>query len=304
MRWINQCLSSLEQNQVLVQIIVIDNASSDQTVQYIKSNFPKVILFENTQNLGFGAANNQGIELALKRKADYIFLLNQDAWVKEDTLDKLIKSHQQNPQFGLISPIQLSASGNDLEESFALFLKIDTFKKDRSVIEQKLGKADLLVSTNFVNAAAWLLPVDTILRIGGFNPLFFYTGEDLDYINRMKFHQIQLGIHINAYISHDTENRTPLDFQHQKDLYRHSVIADCYKRLTNINQSFILCTTKYLYYFMVTLGKGLSKKTPLSFYLSIFVEVNQNLSTVLSSRKQYKKQIAYHLNMESMNEDI
>ena len=77
--WIEQCLNSLAQSRIPLQILVIDNASTDRTIEIITNKFCTVKLLQNKENIGFGSANNQGFYIALERKVDYLFLLNQDA---------------------------------------------------------------------------------------------------------------------------------------------------------------------------------------------------------------------------------
>ena len=118
LKWIDKCISSCNK----YPIIVVDNNSSDQTVKYIQDNFPHVKLIKSNKNLGFGAANNIGIKYALKNKADYVFLLNQDCYLKNDSLKKLISSHKGNKKYGILSPIHLNGSGNKLDEKFSYYL--------------------------------------------------------------------------------------------------------------------------------------------------------------------------------------
>ena len=71
MKWLEACLSSCRKYSV----IVIDNNSSDNTVSFIEQKYPNTILLKQNKNLGFGAANNIGINYALQNNADYVFLL-------------------------------------------------------------------------------------------------------------------------------------------------------------------------------------------------------------------------------------
>lgn len=73
MKWIDRCLSSLKSSTVPILTVVIDNCSSDSTIDYIKKNYPEVHLIINSQNKGFGQANNQGIEWAYKHGASHFF---------------------------------------------------------------------------------------------------------------------------------------------------------------------------------------------------------------------------------------
>ncbi len=107
MHWYDRCLGSLRESEIPVDTIVIDNASSDDSVAYIKEHFPEVHLIESKENLGFAKANNIGMRKALDDGADYVFLLNQDAWVERNTLTELIKSFRDNDSVGIAAPITL-----------------------------------------------------------------------------------------------------------------------------------------------------------------------------------------------------
>ena len=88
-KWIERCLGSLKASSHPTDIIVIDNCSNDRTVEIIKTQYTYVRLIENHANLGFGKANNIGMQLALREGYDAVFLLNQDAWIGSDTLATL-----------------------------------------------------------------------------------------------------------------------------------------------------------------------------------------------------------------------
>ena len=97
------CLQSIITNQpgCEYEIIVIDNASSDGTVDAVRRQFPAVKLIANNENRGFAAANNQGIELARSR---YIFLLNPDTILKNNSIDILLDYMEHNTDVGVCSP--------------------------------------------------------------------------------------------------------------------------------------------------------------------------------------------------------
>ena len=89
MPWVDRCLESALNGTKSAEIVVVDNVSKDNTVEYIKANYPQVHLFPQTENLGFGAANNLGIRYALEQGADFVYLLNEDAWIEKNTLEIL-----------------------------------------------------------------------------------------------------------------------------------------------------------------------------------------------------------------------
>ena len=224
--WIDKCLPSVFASTLPVTVMVIDNNSSDNTVARIKQDYPQVLLIENNTNLGFGKANNVGLSHALENKFDYAFLLNQDAWIDEDMLEKLIVASETNPDFGIISPVHLSSDGKSLDHGFANYSKKKTIKDLPQASSQ-------LVELPFVNAAFWLLPIETVRKIGGFSPLFYHYGEDRNYLLRTTFHNYKVGYLPNAFAIHDRQNRkvTNKAFMYAEYVYFLSELA-------NINYSF------------------------------------------------------------------
>lgn len=204
--WIDKCFGSIANSSIPCHIISIDNASNDNTVERIKIKFPFVEIIETGQNLGFGNANNIGLKRVLEEKSNYAFLLNQDAWVEEHTIESLVEIHKNNYDYGILAPLQLNADSSMIDK---LFQKC-SIAPCRELIKDSLissGTLKELYETNFVNAACWLLPIKTIENIGGFDPLFHQYGEDDDYLNRAKAHGFKVGICPKIKIYHDRENR-------------------------------------------------------------------------------------------------
>lgn len=206
MKWIDKCLGSLKQSSSFVQTIVVDNNSTDGSIDYIKKKYPEVYLFANNTNLGFGVANNIGIKKAYEDGADYFFLLNQDAWIEPNTIGELIEAHKKEPEFGIVSPMHLNGKGNALDYNFSNYLaprNCVSFYSDMTLQKPKKKLYEL----SFVNAAAWLISKNCIEIVGGFNPSFFHYGEDYNYVQRIKFFNFKLGVLVNSRIYHDRETR-------------------------------------------------------------------------------------------------
>lgn len=204
--WIYKCLDSLLSSDLNTEIIVIDNASTDETCQVIKDKYPTIILIENSKNQGFGAANNQGFEKALELGSDYFFLLNQDAWVEKESIQKLVNCCIENPDFGIISPIHLNGKGDALDYNFSYYVGPKYCKNFYSDSVLGINKENLY-ELPFVNAACWMLTTETLRKIGGFNPSFFHYGEDENFCHRVSYHQLKIGVLKNTYMCHDREDR-------------------------------------------------------------------------------------------------
>lgn len=200
-RWIEKCFSSLITSTVPLQIIAIDNASSDDTVTLIKEKFPSVHVVEAGTNLGFGQANNIGLKKALREKADYVFLLNQDAWIKEDTVEKLVEAAENNPHFGIISPFHIDVTEKKFEQLFSELF----YRYNNTIIEDMyFNRLQSLYETGYVHAACWLISRQCAEITGGFDPLYFHYGEDDDYLQRAKHFNFKIGLAPAACVVHDS----------------------------------------------------------------------------------------------------
>lgn len=204
--WIYKCLDSILNSTLETDIIIIDNGSSDGTIAIIKEKYPQVRLIEAETNLGFGKANNLGIETALKIGAEYFFLLNQDAWVEPDTIEKLHKQISNVPEFGVLSPLHLTGDGSKLDWNFEMSAsyKLCTGLSSDFILNKNTDK---IYHSDFVCAAAWMISKLCVEKVGGFNPSFYHYGEDDNYIQRMKYNGFKVGIYPQVKMYHDRENR-------------------------------------------------------------------------------------------------
>ena len=236
MQWIEKCLQSVRNSSMPVSTLVIDNMSFDGTVDFIKNNYPEIILINNKNNMGFGKANNIGLEYAVRQNYDYAFLLNQDAWPEQDTIEKLIKVHLADSAYGIISPLQLDGQGDTIDRNFVNCIPY----KSLFEVKNAITRNNLLIDTNFVNAASWLISKFCLLKIGIFDPLFMHYGEDRDYCNRVIYHNLKIGIVLDSIIYHDRVYDKNNPFRK----YKHIVLSIGMVHLKNINHSlFYNCLT-------------------------------------------------------------
>ncbi len=193
LRWDLRCIECLRSSEVATDVLVVDNASSDGSPEAIRKRFPEVRLIESRENLGFGAANNIGLRIAVEEDYDFVYLLNQDAWIEPDTLRLLL--NRAGGGFDLLSPVQRSRNG-ELDTNFRR-------KCSRALRGRKEGCAEV----NFVMAAHWLLSRKAILSVGGFSPAFRQYGEDDNYIDRLHFHGLRAAVVCEASAIHDRAER-------------------------------------------------------------------------------------------------
>ena len=101
-----ECLHSLRKiDYPNYQVIVVDNGSTDDSVQTFRDQFPEIIVLPQTENLGFAEGSNCGIEYALAAGCDYVLLLNNDTVVAPDFLTELIAVGEHYPEIGMLSPV-------------------------------------------------------------------------------------------------------------------------------------------------------------------------------------------------------
>lgn len=302
MKWSDRCFSSLINSIVKQQIIVVDNASTDGTKQYLKKHFPEVHLIENKFNIGFGRANNQAIDWALRNGVKYVFLLNQDAWINPDTISILLQNATDNKEWGLLSPKHLNPQNQDLEKSFQFYLTNDCSIKAQELFHKHYDQNDsVIIPFNFVNAAAWFIPVATLKEIGGFDSMFFYTGEDTDFANRLRYHKMKIGVCPSAIIYHDSGDYKKLLYNRSPQLYRISKKADALKTLKNINNSFIYALLKTYYYMGVDLLQSIGRIQLMIFHFKLILQISANLRAVYHIRNRVKQKGRHFLFDEHKN---
>ncbi|MBP2618683.1 glycosyltransferase family 2 protein [Chryseobacterium jejuense] len=221
MKWAERCFTSLRKSSVPVKCFVIDNGSTDGTQEYIKMHFPEVDLTQSESNLGFGKANNIGIEKAYKDGADFFYLMNQDAWLYEDSMAKMLEvynSHPNKDEIGIISPIHIDGSEKYLDIFLDQYIA-KNYEKTRMISDLYFQTLKPYYEIHFVNAAHWLLPKKTIETIGGFNPYFFHYGEDDEYTNRIHFHQKKVLLVPGSKVVHDgVQSIHKIDLNKYEDL--------------------------------------------------------------------------------------
>ncbi|QES89313.1 glycosyltransferase family 2 protein [Rhizosphaericola mali] len=226
-KWLKKCLESSFCSDIPVKIVIIDNGSTDNTLKIVESFSGKRIHFIQTgENLGFGKANNLGINYALEQGAEFVYLLNQDAYLDANTISGLVKIMESDYSYGILSPMQYNGDGSRLDKNFE-----DIYTK-RST---KSPTSSDVLNVKFVMAAHWLIRCSMLQMVGLFDPLFSHYGEDNDLINRFLYRNYLVGISVNYKAYHDRDDRK-IDEKKQIDVAFQGLIA----QLTNPGNKNIL----------------------------------------------------------------
>ena len=255
-KWLERCLGSVTGDAgsvpgMAVDVYVWDNDSTDGSADFVASRFPSARLIRSAENLGFSAPNNKGMEYALERGYDYVYLLNQDAWLETGALDKLVAASEAHPEYAVLSPLQYQEGFEELDK---------LFKKDKTP-----------------PAAHWLVNMKAVEKVGLFNEeLFPFYGQDDDWCNRARYHGYKIGVVPEARAVHDRAERPePLDKTVFRNYYNGSLV-----RLCNVNRPLWL---QFVWVLAFTLVKTVKYRSlrPLHYLKRILGE----LSAVRSNRK-------------------
>ena len=178
------------------EIIVIDNASDDGSVEFIREKFPQIKLIVNNKNLGFGKANNIGLKEA---KGKFILLINPDTIVAEDTFEKMFEFFKSNPETGLAGCKILNPDGTlqlacrrSFPGPWTSFTKVtglsSFFPKSKLFARYNLTYLDENQSyeVDAISGSFMMMRKEVYEKVGGFDEQFFMYGEDLDLCYRIQ----------------------------------------------------------------------------------------------------------------------
>jgi len=201
--FILECLDSLKKLQITnykLQIIVVDNASTDGSVEEIEKRYKDIKILRNKENLGFAEGNNVGIRYVLKNGADYVLILNSDTIIDENLIVQLIKVTKKDPKIGILGPKIYFAPGFEFhkkrykpeEKGKVIWYaggKIDwnnVLASHRGVDEVDKGQYDKVEETGFVSGCCLFVKREVFEKIGLFDPKYFLYLEDNDFCQRAK----------------------------------------------------------------------------------------------------------------------
>ena len=190
--WIERSLESLRGTDA--ELIVVDNGSTDGTVELVRERFPEARLVEH-ENRGFGAGNNAGMRLGSGR---YFLLLNPDAWLTGDALQRLVAFADEHPEAGVVGPKLLNPDGT-LQRSVRGYptpwrIATEYFFLRKVAPRSRLLNAffgagfdhESVRNAEFLPGACLLVRREAVDSIGGFDEDFFLMSEEVDWCYRFR----------------------------------------------------------------------------------------------------------------------
>lgn len=189
---LRQCLQSvLAQQGIAAELIVVDNASTDRTLQLAREFKNRLRLLENRENVGFGRACNQGFTASRGR---FIYLLNPDAQlIAPDGLAKLCQALVEHPRWGMAGNCILSPTGEPQDLPATSYPDQARVSSDFSRLPGKLA---------WVLGASMILRREVYAQVGGFDPGFFLYGEETDLCLRIRQHGYEIGFVEEVAVKH------------------------------------------------------------------------------------------------------
>jgi GT2 family glycosyltransferase len=304
--FLEQCVASVQEalTNIDTEIIVVDNDSSDDSCEMIKSRFPNVKLIKNNSNLGFPKGNNIGVAQA---KGDYICILNPDTVVAEDTFDRILAFAEKQENLGIVGCKLIDGSGNFLPESkrgiptpfvaltkifglYKLFPNWELFNRyyAQHLSENETGKVDILVG------AFMIMKRNLYNEIGGFDENCFMYSDDIDLsFMSLKSGKINYYFHETSVIHYKGEStvkdglymkrfREAMQFFYKKH-YKSSPLFDFFMKMGT------------LFFVLIKKNQGNSNSIEIDDY--ILISEDENLKNKLE--KQLNKKLIWETKLDS-----
>ena len=196
--YLNKCLASIywETKDLDFEVLVVDNASTDNSLALMEQAFPRIKVIRNKHNLGFSAANNLGIKASTGK---YILLLNHDTEIKGNAIKKLVDFMDEDRSVGACGPKVLNSDGSlqhQCKRGFPTPTSILFYISGLSKLFPKNGTISHYLMTHLdpdkigevdaLSGACMLLRRTTIDKVGLLDDQYFLYGEDIDLCYRIK----------------------------------------------------------------------------------------------------------------------
>ena len=189
--YIIPCIESIYKHtskSLRYEILVIDNKSNDGSIDAIKSQFSEVKVYENTENIGFSKAVNQGAETAIGK---YIFILNPDTKLIEDSISILFTFLEKHETVAVVGPALVTESGIKQQSYWKEPTLINTilsiyhldFLNYKKNYRNEIGDKTILVDT--ISGCAFFVQRDVFQNLNGYHPNLFWM-EDIDFCTKVR----------------------------------------------------------------------------------------------------------------------
>ena len=248
------------------KIILVDNNSSDFSIEKLKKEFLHIEYIRNKSNIGFTGANNVGIKWAIDNDFEYIALLNNDTEVEPDFLDHLLTPFKQDSLVGAVQPLILQYNhrnivwhgGGQIDYNFGRFLNVNKGSKKNQI--KRIHNVD------WITGCCFMLKSDVIKKVGLLDDFFFVYFEDADWSIRIKkfgyklFFQPKSIVYHHEGVSWISAKKNSEGYispkTHYLDIRNHIYIIKKYKSQFKILPTFLFQLFKVSAYVVYFIFKG------------------------------------------------
>ena len=182
--WLKDCLDSLSlQTHRNFEIILVDNASTDDSIDFVSKYYPNVIIVETSKNLGFAGGNNLGIQRA---RGDFVFLLNNDTKADCSLLEILLTAFDEIPKLGAVNPRVVLMNDPSKLDNCGTYWTSSTFLYHYGFgADRESEEFDIQRPVFYNNGSAMLIRTDLLRKYGLFDEDFWCYNEEGDFCHRL-----------------------------------------------------------------------------------------------------------------------
>jgi len=194
-RWLDACLSSIlnQDADENFEVLLVDNGSTDGSVQYVEENFPRVKVIQLGKNYGFAEGNNRALNYA---QGEYLVFVNTDTKAEADWLKSLVRAADEHPEYQILCSIQLPAQEKN---------RIRTLNVFGDSTPSPYESDSPITNSLFASGASFLIKRSWVQKLGYlFDPYYFFYAEDIELSLRTMLLGGQIGYVRDSRIHHYT----------------------------------------------------------------------------------------------------
>ena len=256
--WLETCVNSVLASDYPLQLYIVDNASTDQSLEKCKplaGRFENLHLIENQANLGFAKANNLVLNTT---RADFYVLINPDCMVQKETIGYLVGMMQQDHHIGLAGASILNEDGSPQktskrnfptpENSFVRMLGLSRwFSGHPKYSDFDLGQTSVMHEKEFVEAisgAFMVVSSEALKQVGGLDEGYFMHCEDLDWCKRVWLHGLKVAYYPAASVIHG-KGKSSQSSPYRVNWYLHKGMLRFYRKFYRSQYGVLTSTLVY-----------------------------------------------------------